>query len=146
MIERPSDLSTRYTNPNSVPKGPRNIITATDPRNNAMYLLLNPDTIVVDEESLPNQPIDNENSLENNFYIEEFSPQYDDYSGSPDDLVASGQPILDVPQNLLISAENFSVENADSVNGDGTINYLTTLSFDDVVGASGYEYVINAVN
>ena len=146
MIERPSDLSTRYTNPNSVPKGPRNIITATDPRNNAMYLLLNPDTIVVDEKSLPNQPIDNENSLENNFYAEEFSPQYDDYSGSPDDLVASGQPILDVPQNLSISAENFSVENADSVNGDGTINYLTTLSFDDVVGASGYEYVINAVN
>jgi hypothetical protein len=146
MIERPSDLVTRYTNPNSIPKGARNIITSTDPRNNTMYLLLNPDTIVVDEGSLPNQPVDNESALDNTFYQESFSPEYDEYVGSPEELVASGQAILDVPNNLAISTENFVIEDNDSINGDGTVNYLATLSFDDVPGASGYEYIINAVN
>jgi hypothetical protein len=146
MIERPSDLPTRYTNPNSIPQGARNIIISTDPRNNAMYLLSNPNTIVVDEGSLPNLEVDEENSIESGFYQENFSPEYDDYVGVPEDLSSSGQAILDTPENLSISTDNFAVEDANSVNGDGTITYLTTLSFDDVAGASGYEYIISAVN
>jgi hypothetical protein len=146
MIERPSDLSTRYTNPNSIPKGARKIITSTDPRNNSMFLLLNPDTIVVDEGSLPNLQVDEENTIESNFYQEEVSPEYDDYAASPEDLLSSGQAILDTPENLYISTNSFAIEDANSANGDGTVTYLTTLSFDDVAGASSYEYIISAVN
>jgi hypothetical protein len=146
MIERPSDISTRYTNPNSISRGARNIITTTDPRNNALYLLLYPDTVVVDEESLPNQPVDEDLATESTFYQEGLSPEYDAYTATPNNLVMAGQAILDTPENLSVSSDSFIIEDETSSSSDGTISYLATLTFDDVPGASNYEYIIGAVN
>jgi hypothetical protein len=139
-----SDSSTKYVNPTSVPNSLSQTILSTDPRNNTLYLLQNPLTVVIEQEELP---LNEENYPSEDSYAymsESVEPAFAENYESPEDLTFTGKAILSSPSNLLINSNTFQIESNSSVNGDGTVTYAATLTFDDVAGASGYEYIINA--
>lgn len=144
MANFSSDSSTKYVNPTSIPNPLNQTILSTDPRNNTLYLLQNPSTIVIQEEELPlsgeNYP--SEDSFA--YMSESVEPILLDIYDVPQDTTFTGKAILDAPSNLSVNSNSFQIESNSSVNGDGTVTYSATLTFDDVVGASGYEYIINA--
>jgi hypothetical protein len=143
--DRPADSVSKYTNPTSVPIATKIKISPTDPRNNALSLRQNPLLEVGEDPNIfvgdtpfnfPNlENYSNENLSTSTVY---------DYA-TPVDLTFPGKQILPTPENLLIKSDSFIIENETSVNSDGSINFVGTLTFDDIPGASGYDYIINAV-
>jgi hypothetical protein len=143
--DRPANSVSKYTNPTSVPFLTKIKISPTDPRNNALSLRQNPLLEVGEEPNIfvGDTPFDfpdlenysNENLSTSTVY---------DYA-TPTDLTFPGKQILPTPENLLVKSDSFIIESENSIDGDGSIHFLATLTFDEIPGASGYDYIINAV-
>jgi hypothetical protein len=144
MVNGPSDISTKYVNPTSIPRGAGRTVSSDSPMNNASNLFNDPSIVVVDESSLASE--DGEILEENGliFYDNDIEMLQDESSIIPDNLSSTGLSHLSSPSNLSILLNSFQIESNSSINGDGTITYSATLTFDDIIGATGYEYLINA--
>jgi hypothetical protein len=144
MVDGPSDISTKYVNPSSIPRGSGRAISSDSPMNNATNLFNDPSIKIIDETSVSS--IDDEIIEEDSllFYDNDIDMEQDEEDILPDNLSNTGLSHLGTPTNLSILQNSFQIESNSSTNGDGTINYLATLTFDDIPGATGYEYLINA--
>jgi len=133
----------KFVNPATVPTAKVLTIYSDDPRNNEMYKKTCGMTVVVIEKpniENPNNQIGN--SIFESENTEAFAP-FDnnvDVVPLPDNNSAIA---LGIPQNLNIDADNgFAVE-FDSK--DGSVRFTAILNFDDVVGATKYDYVLVAI-
>jgi len=144
MVDGPSDISTKYVNPSSIPRGSGRAISSDSPMNNATNLFNDPSIKIIDETSVSS--IDDEAIEEDSllFYDNDVDMEQDEEDILPDNLSNTGLSHLGTPTNLSILQNSFQIESNSSTSGDGTINYLATLTFDDIPGATGYEYLINA--
>ena len=141
--------SEKFVNPASIPSKRTIDIYRDDPRNNPDYIancgftinVIDRDNPVGDldikispvstgEDSNPEQHV-----LENN--------QTDSFN--VDRLIAVEQTVtpLASPQNLYLNPTSWQLEDYSST-GDGSIKWVASLYFDDVTGASEYEYTLNA--
>lgn len=114
-------------------------IKSTDPRNNAMNSYVG-DTYIIDDNNviptIPSQDFEDIATLTIND-LQETLPEIQNLS-------STGTAILSFPENLSIDQNSFRIESSDSVSGDGNVYFTATLNFDDVLGSTGYEYIINA--
>lgn len=144
MIDSPSDISTKYVNPSSIPRGTGKVISSDSPENNATNLFNDPTIKVVDVESISSADETNVEEYDLVFYENDPEMLSINQEPIPDNLSHTGMSYLQAPTNLSISSDSFQIESNSSTSGDGTITYSATLTFDDIVGAIEYEYIVNA--
>jgi hypothetical protein len=144
MVDGPSNVSTKYVNPSSIPRGAGKVISSDSPLNNATNLFNDPSIKIIDQTSISSVDDDGieEDSLV--FYDNELDIIQDEEDILPDNLSNTGLTHLGTPENLSILQNSFQIESNSSTSGDGTITYSATLTFDDIPSATGYEYLINA--
>jgi hypothetical protein len=139
----------KYINPITVPAKNKIQINADDPRNNESTF---EDTFVVYE--VAEEFVDLEYLEEEDLYEEYFDEgtdpdvimdenPYEEVPLQEDVMVSSGFTVLEVPQNLYIDPLSYQLEDSTS-SSDGAVRWVASLVFDDVDGASDYDYVINA--
>lgn len=144
MFENPIfSKAEKFVNPATVPTAKVLTIYSDDPRNNEMYKKTCGMTVVVLEKP-------NNEYLENEISDSIFESEVTDISApfKSDISVVSGTNGdgsigLGIPQNLNIDLENgVSVELNTT---DGTVSWTAVLNFDDVSGATTYEYSLVAI-
>lgn len=144
MFENPIfPKAEKFVNPATVPSQKVLTIYSDDPRNNDMYKRTCGMTVVVIEK--PNTQMDQ--SIINDSLLEseetDISTPFEEYSLSffPQNLLQA--VTLGAPQNLSIDPDNgFFTELSTT---DGTVSFVATLNFDDVPGATSYEYSLVAL-
>jgi hypothetical protein len=144
MVDGPSNVSTKYVNPSSIPRGAGRAISSDSPLNNATNLFNDPTIKVVDESSISS--VDDNGTEEDGlvFYDNSVEMVQDEEDIIPDNLSNTGLSHLSTPGSLSILQNSFQIESNSSTSGDGIITYSATLTFDDIPSATGYEYLINA--
>jgi hypothetical protein len=144
MFENPIfSESEKFVNPITVPTEKVLTIYSDDPRNNEMYKKTCGMTIVVLEKP-------NNEYLENEISDSIFESEVTDISApfkSNISVVAGangdGSIALGIPQNLSIDLENGVFVELNTT--DGTVSWTAVLNFDDVSGATTYEYSLVAI-
>jgi hypothetical protein len=143
----------KYVNPLSVPKKKKVKIHSDDPRNNEAFLNSTSIDFEVLDQELPGEPDEDESQSFFDSLSEDMDPQIDNeedpsatLGAYPDDMDGISEfSVLDAPYNLYIDAtRGYRLQNY-SANGDGSVRWIATLYFDDVDGATTYDYTINAV-
>jgi hypothetical protein len=138
MSDFPNNSSTSG-NPTYTVDRRKKRIGSTDPRNNALNNLYS-DTFIIDDSDtslrVPDLTIEDISTFTLDD-IQETLPEHNNLS-------PTGVSIFSAPENLSIDTTTFRVESSESVSGDGNIYFTATLNFDDILGAAGYEYIINA--
>lgn len=130
--------SERWVNPRMVPKPEFIRIYSNDPRNNKIFLRKNPNTVVI--------PVKAKTSPSATDPTVDDGVDYGSSTSAPytDPTTENAYPLppltISIPTNLSVS--NFELKQN---SGDGTVFYTANLSFDDVITATGYDYIINAV-
>jgi hypothetical protein len=141
--------SEKFVNPASIPSKKVIDIYRDDPRNNPDYIANCGFAInVIDREN----PVSNlDIKVSPVFTGEGFNPEQHILETNQTDsfntnrLVAVEQTVtpLASPENVYLDPTSFQLEDYAS-SGDGSIRWVASLYFDDVVGASEYEYTLNA--
>lgn len=142
-----------YINPTSIPTTVVRI-QRSDPRNNIMFLAENPNVIVVDDNQLETgldapvvenlQSFASENADPQSLYLTQNNTSNitSIFLDNQADSIISN---LNAPDGLAIDSSSFRIENDNSTNSDGRITMVVSLNFNEVPGATGYEYQIDAV-
>lgn len=139
----------RYINPDRIPTTKKIQIFESDPRNNYSFLQLMGESIEVipdpisDLEATGNEVMDFfSEATSNNFNLgldnDLTIPTNSD--SSHEDIFTS---TLSIPTNLYLDTNSYRLEDGSSA-GDGTVKFVASLYFDDVLGAESYDYTLNA--
>lgn len=143
----------KYVNPLSVPKKKKVKIHSDDPRNNEAFLDSTSIDFEILDQELPGEPDEDEGQSFFDSLSEDMDPQIDNeedpsatLGAYPDDMDNILEfSVLEAPYNLYINPSvGYRLQNY-SANGDGSVRWIATLYFDDVDGATVYDYTINAV-
>jgi len=139
----------KYINPITVPGKNKIQINADDPRNNESTLADTSVVYEVTEEFVDLDYLDQEDIYEEYFdegtdpdVIMDENP-YEEVPLPEDVMSSEAFGTLGIPQNLYIDPLSYQLEDSTS-SSDGSVRWVASLVFDDVDGASDYEYVINA--
>lgn len=145
--------SSTVINANSIQGLRKIVIYSNDPRNNQSYL---------SELTLPYEIIPIENEYEKDFSYGDFKAQdFTQENTDPSIIMSLGyeHPVtvnnfvsseegfgsmLNEPQNLAILSNSYRLQDY-GTSGDGSVNFIASLSFDDVIGATDYDFSITAV-
>jgi len=143
------ESSEKFVNPASIPSKKVITIYRDDPRNNADYIANSSFAINVLDQDNPINNLDvktsrvltGEASNPEQYVVENTNPN----SVNVDRLISESKTDtpLGSPENLYIGPTSWQLEDYSSA-GDGSIKWVASLYFDDVVGASEYEYTLNA--
>jgi hypothetical protein len=141
--------SERFVNPASIPSKKVISIYRDDPRNNPDYIANSTFTInIIDGDN----PINNLDTGVNRVLTGEASNpeqhilenrKVDSFNVSTQVSELATEASLGSPANLYINPQSWQLEDYSSA-GDGSIRWVASLYFDDVIGASEYEYTLNA--
>ena len=131
----------KFVNPTNMPKPKVLRISRSDPRNNQAYIDSSEYTIVVvDDENIIDDEPSIEVALEQSYDVENFvqengiaSPEVFEYQKVED------APILDIPKNLYLDQTSFNIDDSTAA-ADGSVKWKASIYFDDVTGATAYEY------
>lgn len=125
-----------YTNQlkqNQVPKAPQVVIYKNDPRNNAKYLSLHPDVVVIDNDPVV-ETNEYDTSSESNDVVNSYLTFKDTFPSYESESL-----YIVVPDNVSVDETSYRLQKDSN---DGSVYYTVSLNFDDVEGATAYEYRI----
>jgi hypothetical protein len=141
--------SEKFVNPASIPSKRVIEIYRDDPRNNPDYIancgfainIVDRDNPVSGLDIKVSQVFTGEGSNPEQHIVE--NNQTDSFN--TDRLISVDQTPTSIssPKNLYLNPTSWQLEDYSSA-GDGSIRWVASLYFDDVVGASEYEYTLNA--
>jgi len=141
--------SEKFVNPASIPSKRVINIYRDDPRNNPDYIsncgfainIIDGDNPVADLDVKVSSVFTGEGSNPEQHILENNKTD----SLNTDRLISVDQTStpLASPQNIYLSPTSWQLEDYSSA-GNGSIRWVASLYFDDVVGASEYEYTLNA--
>jgi hypothetical protein len=144
MFENPIfSKAEKFVNPTTVPTEKVLTIYSDDPRNNEMYKKTCGMTIVVLEK--PNNEY-LENEISDSIFESEVTDISAPFKGDISVVAETngdGSIALGIPQNLSIDLENGVFVELNTT--DGTVSWTAVLNFDDVLGATTYEYSLVAI-